>query len=152
MRMELDGSLTFIFMISCQTVCPLRERNQLVKTLAALGCAALLMRARPLLPADIVPGFLQVQAVQRPAYGQAFMGRALYITAADAKSELAASQPVCGLPSISGNRDIHLFQQALYKFRAEAGIVVNRRHARKPEPTRSNMAILPFHLGARRSQ
>ena len=52
--MELEGSETFAFITSCQIIWPLRERNQLMKTLAALGFAALLMRARPLFPLVLI--------------------------------------------------------------------------------------------------
>jgi len=52
---EFDGSSTFVFMTSCQTICPRRERNQLTKTVAACGCAALLTIASPLLPLRPMP-------------------------------------------------------------------------------------------------
>src|SRR5262245_34905624 len=51
---ESEGSITFVFMTACQTVCPLRERNQLANTRAALGWGALLINASPLLPLVLI--------------------------------------------------------------------------------------------------
>ena len=131
MRMESDASTSFLFMTFCQTVCPWRDKYQLMKTFAAFGWGARLINASTLLPPPpIVPPSFKIFRGDVDD-GQSLLRRFVDFTAQMTYRKFAGGQPIGSLAPVAKQRDVGLRVKPPQEIGAETGAMVKNQHRRQ---------------------